>query len=188
MVARAGLDRQVIVMTAAEVADLNGLDNVTLKAVAERLGVRNPSLYNHIDGLSELKRELSIWGTNQLRAVISEAAIGKAGEDAVFAIAIAYRAFAQQRPGLYQAIISTPDRNCQTLKISIRGMMDVIKIVLAPFCSNETEKTHAARGLRSLLHGFVALEAAGWFALPIERDESYKQLITAFIRGIQPLP
>lgn len=187
MAARAGLDRQVIVMAAADIADLHGLDNVTLTAVAERLGVRNPSLYNHIDGLSELRTELTIWGTHQLKNKISEAAIGKAKDDAVLAIAVAYRSFAHQRPGLYQAIVSSPDRNCSRLKTAISSMMSVIKTVLEAYNLTETDKTHAARGLRSLLHGFVSLEAAGWFASPVDREESYKVLVRAFIRGVESL-
>jgi AcrR family transcriptional regulator len=188
MAARVGLDRQSIVQVAAEVADLRGLENVTLTAVAERLGVRKPSLYNHINGLPELRRELAIWGTNQLRMAISEVAIGKAKQEAILAIAAAYRSFAHQRPGLYQAIVSSPDRNCLELKEAIQNMMAILKTVLAPYNLDEENKTHAVRGLRSLMHGFVSLEAAGWFAVPVDRDSSYKQLVMTFINGIKSQP
>ncbi len=185
MVARVGLNHQVIVRTAAEIADLHGLENVTLAAVAECLGVRKPSLYNHINGLPELRRELAVWGTDRLTARISEAAIGKAKQDAVLAIAAAYRSFARERPGLYLAIISSPDRNCLALKAAIERMMAVIKTVLRPYNLDEKRNIHAVRGLRSLMHGFVSMEAAGWFAAPVDREESYTQLIMAFIHGIE---
>jgi AcrR family transcriptional regulator len=182
---RVKLDRQVIVTTAAEIADLNGLDHVTLTAVSERLGVRKPSLYNHINGLPELKGHLAIWGTDQLRAKISEAAIGKAKQDAILAIADAYRLFAHQRPGLYKAIVSSPDRDNLELKIAIEKMMAVISQILEPYNLIDSNKTHAIRGLRSLMHGFASLEEAGWFAAPIDREESHRRLINAFIRGIE---
>lgn len=182
---RAGLDRQAVISAAADIADSDGLENVTLAAVADRLGVRKPSLYNHINGLPELKRELAIWGTNQLTAQISAAAIGKAKQDAILAIALSYRAFAQRRPGLYRAIVSTPDRNCPGLKAAISSMMAVIRTVLEPYHLVENDGTHALRSLRSLMHGFVALEAAGWFATPVDREESYLHLINTFIRGIE---
>lgn len=184
MAVRAGLDRQAIVAAAAEIADRRGLGNVTLAAVAGHLNVRTPSLYNHIGGLPELKRELAIWGTIQLKAKISEAAIGKARHDAILAIAVAYRAFAHQRPGLYRAIIASPDRSCPEQAAAIQSMMAVIKTVLRSYNLAEEDNTHAARGLRSLMHGFVALEAAGWFAAPVDREESYLKLIETFIRGI----
>lgn len=185
MANRVGLDRKIIVMAAADIADLFGLEKITLAAVADRLGVRTPSLYNHIGGLSELRNEMAIWGTNQLMAKISTAAIGKAKKDAVLAVAAAYRSFAHQHPGLYRAIVSSPDRDCLGLKTAIVNMMTVIKTVLEPYNLVENDQTHAVRGLRSLMHGFVSLEAAGWFASPVGREESYNQLINTFINGIE---
>lgn len=183
--ARVRLDRQIIVTAAAEIADANGLDNVTLTAVANHLGVRNPSLYNHINGLPELKGQLAIWGTDMLRVKIGDAAIGKARHDAIAAVADAYRLFAKERPGLYRAIVSSPDRNNLDLKAAIQKLMAVISMVLEPYNLSANDKIHAVRGLRSLMHGFASLEEAGWFAAPIDREESYQQLIAIFIRGIE---
>jgi len=183
--ARVKLNRQIIVEVAANVADLQGLDNVTLTAVAKNLGVRKPSLYNHVNGLPELRGQLAIWGTNQLRGKISDAAIGKARYDAIVAIADAYRLFAKERPGLYRAIVSSPDRENLELKTSIQELMAVLSLVLEPYNLSASDKTHAIRGLRSLMHGFASLEEAGWFAKPIDREESYQKLINTFIRGIE---
>ncbi len=180
-----GLDRQTIIAAAAVIADADGLENVTLAAVADRLGVRKPSLYNHLNGLPELRGELAIWATRQLTAKISQAAIGKAKSDAIAAIAAAYRTFAHQRPGVYRAIVSSPDRNNRHLQAAIEDMMQVITIILEPYNLGTEGSIHAVRGLRSLMHGFVSLEAAGWFAAAVDRDESYIQLINTFLDGIE---
>jgi AcrR family transcriptional regulator len=179
---RIKLTRSTIVATAAEIADLVGPSNVTLSAVADRLGVRKPSLYNHINGLPELKAQLAVWGTNQLKAKISEAAIGKSRQEAIFAIATTYRSFAHQRPGLYRAILSSPDRDNLELKAAIQGMMAIIRTVMEPY--HLADSTHAVRCLRSLMHGFVSLEAEGWFAAPADKEISYQYLIATFISGI----
>lgn len=47
---RIGLTLPKIVETAAEIADTNGIQEVTLASVAQRLGIRSPSLYNHVKG------------------------------------------------------------------------------------------------------------------------------------------
>lgn len=185
MCTRIRLDSQVILETAADIADVYGFDNVTLTIVAEELGVRKPSLYNHIKGLPELKGQLAIWGTDQLRMKISDAAIGKAKNDAISGIANAYRLFAKERPGLYKAIVSSPDRENLDLKLAIRKMMDVIAMVLEPYQLSASHRTHAIRGLRSLMHGFASLEDAGWFAAPADREESYQMLIAIYIRGLE---
>ena len=48
-----------VIKTASDMADRNGLHNVSLKAIAENLGIRTPSLYNHIGSLDELLREIA---------------------------------------------------------------------------------------------------------------------------------
>lgn len=184
---RVKLDHQIIVAAAAEIADSNGLDKITLTAVANHLGVRKPSLYNHINGLPELKGQLAILATDQLRIKISDAAIGKAKHDAIVAIANAYRLFAKKRPGLYRAIVSSPDRENLDLKTAIQKMIAIIAMVLEPYNLSASDKTHAIRGLRSLMHGFASLEEAGWFIAPIDREASYQTLIDTFIRGIESL-
>lgn len=52
---RAGLDTQTLVLAAAELADEYGMEGVTLALLAAKLGVRSPSLYNHVNGLKELR-------------------------------------------------------------------------------------------------------------------------------------
>ena len=62
MPARAGLDSAAVVRAAADLADAKGIDALTLGEVAARLGVRTPSLYNHIAGLDGLRRDLALLG------------------------------------------------------------------------------------------------------------------------------
>ncbi|MGI8712393.1 MAG: TetR family transcriptional regulator, partial [Solirubrobacteraceae bacterium] len=52
---RAGLDAEAVVTAAARLADAEGLECLTLARLAQRLGVRSPSLYAHVDGLEELR-------------------------------------------------------------------------------------------------------------------------------------
>lgn len=47
-------DRRSIVSAAIEVMDERGLDNVSLRAIATRLGVRQPGLYHHFAAKADL--------------------------------------------------------------------------------------------------------------------------------------
>lgn len=49
--ARAGLDKNIIVRKTAQIANEIGVENVTLKMLADNLNIRTPSLYNHIKNL-----------------------------------------------------------------------------------------------------------------------------------------
>ena len=96
---RRGLDRAQVVETAGEIADAEGLEAVTLARVAAALGVRSPSLYNHVAGRDGLLRGLAAQSTRELAAALRRAATGRAGADAIVAVAAAQRAYALRAPG-----------------------------------------------------------------------------------------
>src|SRR5262249_6113108 len=103
-----GIDRAQVVAAAAAIADAQGLEELTLAQVAARLGVRLPSLYNHVDGLPGLRRELALCGARQLYERMSRAAIGKAEDEAMLALGQAYRSYIKEHPGLYAATVRAP--------------------------------------------------------------------------------
>src|SRR5215213_11522535 len=87
---RAGLSRAAVVEVAAALADEGGLEELSLVDLAERLGIRKPSLYNHVAGIGDLRRELALVGLRELGRSLSRAAAGKAGDEGLFALAYAY--------------------------------------------------------------------------------------------------
>jgi AcrR family transcriptional regulator len=180
-----GVSRERVVAVAAELADAHGLDRLALAHVAARLGVRLPSLYNHIDGLPGLQRELALLGLRQLLQRLSHAAIGKAGDEAVMAIAQAYRSFVLARPGLYAATVAAAAPEDLPLQQASQAILDVLLAVLAPYGLDPQSAIHAIRGLRSISHGFATLELAGGFGLPLDRDESFIQLVHTYIAGLR---
>ena len=76
---RAGLSRAAVVEAAGALADEGGLENLSLVDLAGRLGIRKPSLYNHVAGIGDLRRELALAGLQELGRSLSRAAAGKAG-------------------------------------------------------------------------------------------------------------
>jgi AcrR family transcriptional regulator len=84
---RQGLDTARVVEEAARVADAERLNEVTLARVAAELGVRAPSLYNHVDGRAGLLRLLALRSIDELAEAMRDAAVGRAGADALRAIA-----------------------------------------------------------------------------------------------------
>ncbi|HLY31301.1 MAG TPA: WHG domain-containing protein [Ktedonobacterales bacterium] len=184
---RAGLDEGVILQAAAVLADANGIEQLNVAQLAERLGVRAPSLYKHVASLDEIRRGLAVLGARELAQHLGRAAIGKSGREGVYAVADAYRRFARERPGLYAALqrASDPaDANGQALRAASEEILAVLRAVLAPYGLDGEGEIHAIRTLRSLAHGFVALEAVGGFGIPIALDASYHYAIELFTRGL----
>jgi AcrR family transcriptional regulator len=188
---KAGLDKATVVQAAADLVNAEGVDALSLGRVAAQLGVRPPSLYNHVDGLSGLHRELRLLNARLLGDRLSQAAIGKAGPDAAFAIAQAYRTYIKESPGLYLATLraansqAPPDRDLQAAEDRV---VQVALAVVAAFDLHSDEAVHAVRALRSVVHGFATLEVAGGFGLPIDCDESFRRLLAMLIAGLRAAP
>lgn len=167
--ARAGLNEHRIVAAAGELADEVGWDNLTLRAVAARLKVRPPSLYEHVGGIEELRAALAVEAHRELAAELRAATVGRAGGDALVAMAHAHRDFARRRPGLYAASLQAPHPADKKLRAAVREVVEVMVLVLRAYELDEEETLHAVRCLRAAVHGFVTLEAAqGFGSLDIE--------------------
>ncbi|HMP39312.1 MAG TPA: TetR-like C-terminal domain-containing protein [Roseiflexaceae bacterium] len=178
------LDRMAVVAAAAELADRDGLERLTLAQVAERLNVRVPSLYNHVDGLAGLQRDLALAGMRAATDTLRRAAVGLAGDAALFAIADAYRTFAHEHYGLYSAGLRAPAADDAELQAAGAELIEVVIAVLQPYRLDEIALIHTIRGLRSIVHGFVTLEAQGGFGLPVDCDESFRRLMQLFVGGL----
>ena len=185
---RAGLDTSMVVVAAIELVDTQGYDELTLAALAEKLRIRIPSLYNHIAGLDGLRRALVQQGIEMLTDALTTAVLGKAGDDALFAIGHAYRAFAKEHPGLYNAAMHGPSIADEALEQAMRKPVEVVMRVLEAYDLHADAALHAVRGLRSIAHGFVSLEISGSFGLPLDLDESYRRLLHTFIAGLHAPP
>jgi AcrR family transcriptional regulator len=184
MAAKKHIDLDRVLQTAIALADEHGFEAVTLAAIAAQLDIRIPSLYNYISGLPGLRYQMMLWGVRQLSEQLRRAAVGKAGADAIISIAHAYRAFAHAHPGIYAATLRAPQPDESDLIAAAGELLDVIVAVLRPSQLNDDDAIHTVRVLRSMMHGFVDLETAGGFGMALDRDESFRRLISLFVTGL----
>ena len=185
---RAGLDKDAVVEAAATLLNTEGAEALTLNRLAQELGVKTPSLYNHIDGLPGLYRELALLNARTLGERFTQAAIGISGPAALIAIAKAYRAYIKESPGVYLASLrSSGTRQPADAELSAaeEKSLHVTVAVVASFGLTGEDALHAVRGLRSLVHGFATLEIAGGFGLPLSLEESFDRLLQMFVRAMQ---
>ena len=181
---RQGIDHRIVLQAASTLADEEGYEQVTLANIAKLLHIRTPSLYNHIKGLPELRRQLAVYGLTQLLAELTQAALGRAGHEAVQAIAAAYVNFVRQHPGLYEATMASPHPLDEEFHTVGNRIIALILRLLEPFNLNHDDQIHAVRGLRSLLHGYASLELKQQFNLAVDRDQSLRYIVTAYLDGI----
>ena len=174
-----------VIEVALTLADQHGFEAVTLGEVAGALGIRVPSLYNHISGLAGLRSEMSLWASRKLLEETRTAAVGKSGRAAIMSISNAYRAFAQAHPGVYPTVLRAPSKEEPAHAEIAVIWVDLLARVLAHYNQNEEDTLHTIRAWRSVMHGFISLEVAGGFGMPLDRDESFRRLIALFVDGLE---
>lgn len=183
--ARRRLDRAQVLEAARALSDASGVATLSIKELADKLGIRPPSVYAHFAGLPELRRELALWSYRAISAQMSQAAVGMAGAEALLAMGHAYLEFIRASPGLYSAIIPAPDPADEELWTAGRAWLAPFERVLATLGLEADDSVHVLRGIRSIVHGFGMLETHGSFLTPVDRDTSFRRVLTTFVEGIE---
>lgn len=181
---RAGLSRERVAEEAAEMADEVGLSTLTLAALADRLGVRQPSLYKHIDSMAGLRRDIAVQAKRDLGDVLARASVGRSGADAITSMSHAYRDWALKHPARYEASNLMPvPGDVEDEAVSLAAIQ-IISDVLTAYHLEGDDAIDAIRAFRSTLHGFVTYETTGAFALSADIDRSFDRLVRGFILAL----
>ena len=178
------LNRTRVVEAAVDMADAVGQPSaVTLTALAESLDIRVPSLYNHVAGLEDLNQAMAIYGVQALISDLRQATAGRTGFEALLSVADGYRRYANQHPGIYPLTIRAPDPEEETLASLAEELLQMMLLLFSSLGIEGDEALHTIRGFRSLLHGFVSLEAAEGFKMALDRETSYQSMVISYLRG-----
>lgn len=178
-------EREAIIALAGDLADRVGFERFTLAEIAAALDLRLPSLYNHVASLDDVRRGVVLLALRRITADLRAAAGERVGDEAIRALADAYRAFARAHPGLYAAFQAINHYLNPEVIAAGDALVAIIAKYLVPYHLHDEDALHAIRALRSIVHGFVSLELGQGFGLPLDLDETYRRLITIFLEGIR---
>lgn len=182
---RAGLSPDRVVDAAAALADVIGFDQLTLTALAERVGVAVPSLYKHVDGLDDLRRRVAVRAVRDLGAALAAEVTDHPPGTALHAMADAYRRYATEHPGRYAATVQAASPADPALREASDEVLQTVFGVLGEYDLDGDGLVDAARAVRAAIHGFVALEQAGGFGLPRDVDRSFQRLVDTLVAGLR---
>lgn len=182
MARKRGLDHDNVINAGFTVIDRDGVERVSLRAVADLLDVQPPSLYSHVAGLGGLLDDLAIAATADFGETLQASAVGIAGDDAVRAFATAYRGWAQTHPGRYDLTLRTVAGSER--KSAGIGAVETMDAILAHYGLTDHDARRAGRALRASLHGFVTLQAADALGRG-DHDASFDALVELFLDGLR---
>jgi AcrR family transcriptional regulator len=160
---RVGLTTERLVRAGAELADEVGFAEVTVSALARRFDVKVASLYSHVRNSQDLRTRIALLALEELADRASDAVAGRAGKDALTALADVYRDYAREHPGRYAAAQLRLDPEAAAASAGVRHAR-LTRAILRGYDLTEPDQTHAVRLLGSVFHGYVSLELGGGFS------------------------
>ncbi|HET6673592.1 MAG TPA: TetR/AcrR family transcriptional regulator [Agromyces sp.] len=166
--------REAIVAAGSDLLEIAGLEGLTMQAVAERVGVRAPSLYKRVRNRDELVGLIARATIDELGARLDAAAAGRPGDAraALRRLARVARAFAHERPAGFRLIFA-PATDAALARDSLAAASAPLLRVAASL-AGEGHALHAARTFTAWLNGFASMELAGAFRLGGDVDEAFE--------------
>ena len=169
--ARTSLDE--IVAAGRELLEAGGLDAVTMQAVAERVGVRAPSLYKRLPNRAALIAAAGAATVDDLGRMLETIGRDDDPAGALKAAATAFRRFALANPHGYELVFMNlppdarppADRNAR----AAAPLLAIAELLVGP-----DQALEAARLVTAFAHGFVSMELSGAFRLGGDVDEAYR--------------
>jgi AcrR family transcriptional regulator len=177
--------RAQIVAVARTLLEEEGLESVTMAMVAERVGVRPPSLYKHVRDRAALLDAVAADAAGELGRVLSVAADGESDPEArVAALAHAYRAFAHRAPRAASILFTDlgPGTGAP-LEVAAEAARPVVEAAAA--LVGPVEALAAARVLTSFAYGFTSMEGAGAFRLGGSVDDAFRLGVDTLVAGLR---
>lgn len=184
--AQKGLTKDIILAEAIQYIENTGEAVISLHELARRLGIKTPSLYNHIKNTKELQYEIFRYAIDQFVANQKTAIAGKEKDEAVRAFAKAYHRFATEHKGLYRLIMSIPSKDDAQAKDMAIPLLETVVEMLSDYGLSEESIAHWQWVFRAILHGFISEEDLGYFYYyqSIDLEKSREIAVQCFLDGL----
>ena len=176
---RTSLD--AIVLAARDLLEADGLAGLTMNAVANRVGVRAPSLYKRVQGREQL---IQLVG----EATMVEIATRLNGSTTAAQVANGFRKFGHERPVAFQ-LVMTPAPGVPSIRVEFAVLATEAILRVTRELAGEEHALEAARTLTAWTAGFVSMELSGSFKLGGNTQSAWKfglKAITAAISTAAP--
>ncbi|MBJ6647918.1 TetR/AcrR family transcriptional regulator [Streptomyces sp. BSE7F] len=179
MAPRVGLTTERLTRAGATLADEVGFDQVTVSELARRFDVKVASLYSHVKNSHDLKTRIALLALEELADRAADALAGRAGKDALVALANVYRDYAREHPGRYAAAQFRLDPETAAASAGVRHAK-MTRALLRGYHLDEPDQTHAVRLLGSVFHGYVSIEMGGGFSHSApDTEETWSRVLDA---------
>ncbi len=182
---RTKIDKETVLCRAAEMINTSPDQNLSLKLLAEDLGIQSPSLYYYFKGIDDLKRELMLFGWRQMDNNMLRSMVGLSGYEAIKAMAHAFYEYATTNAGVFNVMLwynqFESDETAETISESFTALIKI----MGTLGISELNACHLIRTFRGFLQGFSQLVNHGAFGNPISVDDSFEISLNVIVEGMK---
>ncbi|MCI1553222.1 MAG: TetR/AcrR family transcriptional regulator [Levilactobacillus sp.] len=176
MVKRRTLSREQVLDQANDIIATEGLSQLTIRALANRLDVRPQSVYNYVDSLNDLLDQVGLTFVNELADRLMRRLVGVAGKEALWIFAHEFRAGCLQQQHLAPLLLNPND--LQQLTATHQALVDLYQQMFKSLHLDEADNSALVESslYRSALFGFIVQEIGGFLRLsPRKIDQRFDQ-------------
>lgn len=181
--ARARTSHDQIVAAGRELLEAGGLDAVSMLAVAERVGVRAPSLYKRFADRGALIAAIGAAALEDLGRRLLPLTQDPDPAAGLRGIAAAFRAFAHRNPHAYELLfMNLPPGSRPPAELNALASAPLLQV--AQRLVGSERALEAARLVTAFAHGFVSMEITGAFRLGGDVDEAYRYGVDVLVDAL----
>lgn len=178
---------ELIIETSARIANKVGLDNLSLKIIAEELNIKSPSLYNHISSLDEIKSQLMVYGWKQIEEKMIDSAVGVSGYEALKNMCNVFYDYTTNNKGIFTAMLWYNKYESDEKENATKRLFNMLFKIMKSLNITDENINHIIRTLRGFLEGFSLLVNNNAFGNPISIKESFDLSLEIIMNGIKSL-
>lgn len=175
---------KALVAIARGLVETTGAEALTVSAVAQRAGVKAPSLYKHFADRLALLKAVEIEVLAELERTLRAGTKGKTPRERVASMAVAYRQFAKDKPLRYGVIYSRNAANDPELAAACLFSAKPLFEELEQAGMAPGRILPVSRTLTAFLHGFVSMEIVNAFRLGGDVGEAFDEGLETILREL----
>jgi AcrR family transcriptional regulator len=181
---RIGLNREHVFAGALTMADEVGLHNLTIAALAGRLGIQRQSLYAHVGNRDTLIQDIRIHHFRAIAALLTAATADRDRAEALRALVTVSVSYELKHRGAFTTTGTPPSADEVELWAATKNVMQPVFDVLAAYDVTDDAATVWFRAFWAMVVGYTTL-ASGPLWGPVPAEATLEALIASLTQGLE---
>lgn len=181
---RTGLSKDDITKVAVKLANENGLSYLSITTLAEALGIKKPSLYNHMNSIDDVLRDIMIYGWKKVSYELTADITGKDPRESLRIYATRIYEYSIANPGVFEAMLWYNKYLDPELLDATEGLYNFFFAQTDSLFITREIANHLLRTYRAFLEGFIMLEIHNAFGNPISIQDSFRISLDVLLKGM----